>query len=100
MKITNSTVNKAYKSTLKIKEELATRKNGSVVSENTDVVSMSQHAKDANFASKVSKTISEEITSTYGADRLNSLKQQIKNGEYRVSDEALANALVGRTWEA
>ena len=28
------------------------------------------------------------------------LKQMIQNGEFRVSDEALADALISHTWEA
>lgn len=99
MKITNSTVNQAYKATLKIKEELAVKKQGNSV-ENTDVVSMSQQAKNASFAGKVSKGISEEIESGYSAAKLSALKQKIQNGEYHVSDEALADALIAHTWEA
>ena len=75
MKITNSTVNKAYKTTLKIKEELSAKKQDSVF-ENTDVVSMSQQAKNANFASKVSKNICEDVESGYSAAKLNALKNQ------------------------
>ncbi|MBR3839565.1 MAG: flagellar biosynthesis anti-sigma factor FlgM [Erysipelotrichales bacterium] len=99
MKITNSTVNKAYKTTLRIKEELSVKKQDSVF-ENTDVVSMSQQAKNANFASKVSKNICEDVEANYSAAKLNALKQKIQNGEYRVSDEALADALISHTWEA
>lgn len=99
MKITNSTVNKAYKSTLRIKEELSAKKQGGVF-ENTDVVSMSQQAKNANFASKVSKGIVEDVETSYSAAKLNALKQKIQNGEYHVSDEALADALISHSWEA
>ena len=98
MKITTSTNLKAYQATLRNKEEL--KKASTKTNENnTDVVSMSKQAKDANFASHVGKTISNELNSVY-ASRIDALKQSIKNGEYRVDDEKLADAIIQHTWEA
>jgi len=101
MKITNSRLNKAYSTSLKVKEELAAKKSESAVTEHTDTVSMSQEALKANFASQVSKNITKDIESSYSAEKLSALKEKIKNGEYHVSSEDLADALLAHTtWEA
>ena len=100
MKINSTLLNKAYRIGVTTKDKKSS--NSTVLPEgmNTDKVSMSSSALSASFAYKVSKNVAEEIESSYSTTSLEALKSAIQNGTYDVSNEKLADAILGKTWEA
>lgn len=101
MKINSTLLNKAYRTGITTKDKKTTN-SSAVVTEgmNTDKVTMSSSALSASFANKVSKNVAEEIESSYSTTSLEELKSAIQNGTYDISNEKLADAILGKIWEA
>lgn len=100
MKINSTLLNKAYRTGVTTKDKKSSSATILPEGMNTDKVSMSSSALSANFASKVSKNVAEEIESSYSTTSLEALKSAIQNGTYNISEEKLADAILGKTWEA
>lgn len=101
MKINSTLLNKTYRTGVATKENKNPKKTTvSNESMNTDKISMSSTALSASFANKVSKNVVEEIEGNYSKTSLSSLKSAIQNGTYNISNEKLADAILGKTWEA
>lgn len=62
----------------------------------TDSFSLSSEASMFKECGKVIKSAVSEITSPASEDRINSLRQQIKNGTYNVSSDLIAGAILDR----
>ncbi len=62
----------------------------------TDSLSFSSEASMFKECGKVIKSAVAEITSPASEDRINSLRQQIKNGTYNVSSDMIADAILDR----
>lgn len=101
MKINSTLLNKAYRTGLSAKDP-KNPKNTVISNEtmHTDKISMSSTALSASFASKVSKNVAEDIESEYSATSLSAIKSAIQSGTYHISSEKLADAILGKTWEA
>lgn len=61
-----------------------------------DSFSLSSEASMFKECGKVIRASVAEITASADDSRINSLKQQIRNGTYNVSSEQLANAILDR----
>lgn len=62
----------------------------------TDSFSLSSEASMFRECGRVIKSAVSEITSPAGEDKINSLRQQIKNGSYDVSADRIAGAILDR----
>ena len=69
---------------------------GKTVSAKTDSFSLSSEASMFKECGKVIRASVSEITSPADDSRINSLKQQIRNGTYNVSSEQIADAILDR----
>jgi len=62
----------------------------------TDSFSLSSEASMFRECGKVIKASVAEITAPADENRINSLRQQIKNGTYNISSEKIADAILDR----
>ncbi len=69
---------------------------GKTVAAKTDSFSLSSEASMFRECGKVIKSSVAEITTPADDDRINSLRQQIKNGTYNVSSDMVADAISER----
>ncbi len=66
------------------------------VAAKTDSFSLSSEASMFKECGRVIKSSVAEITASAGDERINSLRQQIKNGSYNISAEKIADAILER----
>lgn len=69
---------------------------GKTVASKTDSFSLSSEASMFRECGKVIKSSVAEITAPADEDRINSLRQQIKNGTYNISSDMIADAISER----
>ncbi len=62
---------------------------------NKDTISISQKGATHAYSARLSKATANEIDSYSSVDRLANLKERISNGEYNVSANAVADAILG-----
>ena len=66
--------------------------------ESHDKINISAEAKNLNFLdfvrSKIKNEMTQELADKNNAEKINALREQIKNGEYKVSSKDVAYALI------